>query len=496
MGDMTTHTDFENGFKALRNRLRSVKRDEFILGLIHTLRNDEGTPVEEYAKGKPMPWTLLTLLKLTCEFGGTNDNARKALNNDFVKIYNMAYDLEGNYSSTILKENFNSFFLLLCHMQFWHQQEIIRSVFSRVDYFFCTGAAAKQLDEWFTSEYSIKCSEFIELLTVTWIYWKTHSVFSCTLAEQLKAFKYEDTVINKFIAMVSVSLNKVQSFVEDRPSPIRSYFLQFGERTPFLFAPILKVSDTDYVLISMRLLERSIAYFIFERIKRSKNEKVIQCFADTFEEYVHQLLVDANFDPWCANELEDTFPGKSTDFAFCCGEKTIFIECKSIRLSPIAVANPTQEILVNDIKDSICKAIEQCYELSIELYSRCGNIEPYLIIVTYDDVYLGEPQRTWDGFLKEYFVTKGTDDKIAGMIPPERIFTVGLQEFETLCEVCKGWEHLDSLLSNAIKNNAKSETSRYSLLMHIQPTEKRKPTTVTKQHFRGLFQRLVSKIKK
>jgi len=490
-----TQSDFERDYKSLRNCLRSYKRDELLLGLIHTLRQDEGIPFQEYAKGKPMPWTLLTLIKLACEYCGTNTDAQKAFNPDFVKIYNMAYELEGTYGTIILQESFHGFFLLLCHHQFWHQREIIRSAFARLDYLFCTEEAQKSFNDLFVAKHGISVATFAELFVATWLTWKISPKFSRDLQTSLSAFTYEENTIKQFINSVCVDIDDVRKFIEKRPSPVKNYFLQFGERTPFMLAPIVQVSHTDHVLISLRLLERSISTFLFETVKQSSDEKVIRDFANIFEKYTYRLLLGAELDPWCSLDLEPAFSGKSTDFLLQCGKKTVFIECKSIRLSPIAVANPTPNVLLNDIKDSVCKAIEQCYELAKELQLHCSEIDPHLIVVTYDDIFLGEPQRTWDHLFKDYFSEDCVDLPISDVLSPNKIFIIGVQDFEQLCEACSGPDWLEELLDQAIEENSQPQTAKHGLLMHINPGTKRKTMPFITQHYRGIFRRITKKLK-
>lgn len=105
--------EFENKYESLKDALRSFKRDDFLLGLIKIIRDHEGIPFEEYAKGKPLPWTMLTLIKLACEHCGKNAVLKKANYNDFVETYRKAYDLEEAYTTAILLGNMICFFLFI-----------------------------------------------------------------------------------------------------------------------------------------------------------------------------------------------------------------------------------------------------------------------------------------------------------------------------------------------------------------------------------------------
>ncbi|MDQ7834374.1 MAG: hypothetical protein RDU24_03235 [Humidesulfovibrio sp.] len=494
MEDLDQRRIFDETYKKLRNGLKSLRRDDFVLNLIHTLRKDEGIPFDEYAKGKPMPWTMLTLLSLACLYCGGNVDVKKAEEKDFVMLYNFAYDLEGKYSVVILKENFHGFFLLLCHQQFWHQREIIRSAFARVDYIFCSCEQKDIINSWFENIIGIPAKIFTELLIATWTVFKINNHFSCNLEKQLAVFGYGESIINKFLKHASVDIDDVQAFVQSRPSPVKNYFFQFGERTPFIFRPIIKAYDGGHVLISLRLLERTISTYIFEMVKKSGDEAVIKAFADAFENYCSRLIECAHIDSWCKHDLEDAFIGKSTDFMFQSDEKTVFLECKSTRLSPIAVANPEHKILLSDIKDSICKAILQAYELAVEINKRCESIEPYVIVVTYEDMFFGEPQRNWDILLRDYFEHKYPHLHVAEVIPPNRIFIIGVQEFEQLCEYCKGNAWISALLNKALEDNATPSTAKHSLLMHVESNEKRNNIPFITSHFHDIFKRLSAKL--
>ncbi len=490
----TSKALFEKKYKILRNTLRSIKRDDFLLGLIQTLRNDEDMPFEDFAKGKPMPWTLLTVFKLACQYCGTNADAKKADYNLFVKAYNMAYDLEGDYTVALLHEGLHGFFLHLSHQQFWHQREIVRSSFARLDYFFCTDEATKQYDPWHKKQFGIPIKSFAILLVATWAVFKINKRISTNLINSLSQIEQDHQSLFAFINAASVGIDDVESFVRNRASPVTSYFLQFGEISPFLFAPILRATDTQHFLLSLRLLERSIHTLLFERVKQSGNEAVIRSFANKFEEYINELLNFADLSPWRHSEIEDAFPGKTTDFLFQCGTKTIFIEAKSIRLSPIAIANPTPDVLIRDIKDSVCKAILQCYELASELNHRCGSIDPHLIIVTYDDVYFGDPLHTWHNLFRDYFSSANVNLQIEDIISPSKIFILGIQEFEEICASSLGPAWFGNLLDEAIASNAIPDKVKHCLSMHLAKSDRRRTIPLVEKHFSSMFSRITDKV--
>ncbi|MDO9633311.1 MAG: hypothetical protein Q7I92_15540, partial [Humidesulfovibrio sp.] len=220
--------EFESKFKTLRNALKSIKRDDFLLGLIKTLRENENIPPEEYAKGKPLPWTMLTLLRFACEYCGQNSGAKKAGNNDFTKIYNQVYELQDVYGAALLQDSVSAYIFSLAHQQFWHQVKINHGVVARLNYFYCSIHAGQCLDPWFKAIYKVDVSAFIELWMATLATVNAKKQLMYELKSSLAQAHYDAVDIGCFLDLVSTDIADVESFIKDRAGRIRDVFLQFG----------------------------------------------------------------------------------------------------------------------------------------------------------------------------------------------------------------------------------------------------------------------------
>lgn len=486
--------EFERKFRELRNALKSIKRDDFLLGLIKALRENESIPPEEYTKGKPLPWTMLTLLRLACEFCGQNAGAKKAGNKDFIKIYNHVYELQDIYGAALLQDNISAYFFSLAHQQFWHQVKLHPGVVARLNYFYCSTQAEQRLNPWFKATYKLDISVFSELLIATWAIVATKYQLMYEINRSLAQANYDAMDIAYFLSLFSTDITEVDSFIQTRVGRIRDVFLQFGERTPFVLSPLLRINSDDYVPISLKLIERSGDMLAYELVKASNNDGVKKFFDDTFERYVGDLLDSAGLDPWRACDLENLFSAKTTDFIISCADKTIFVEAKSIRLGNLPIACPTSVHIPNDLHNTVIKAMEQGFEFGAALYDKCLTPNFFLVVVTYDDLYLGPPEAAWDRYFSKYFTPSKYGFDVTGIIDPAKIFIVGIREFEILCSSCNSLQSISRLFDLAVANNSSPGSQKHNFAQHIQ-----NPVSITNnplilEHYDAFFERLKAKL--
>lgn len=55
---------FDQGYKRVRNRVKSLNLDDLYSRIILHMRQWENSPPEEFEQNQPMPWLLIYMLKL------------------------------------------------------------------------------------------------------------------------------------------------------------------------------------------------------------------------------------------------------------------------------------------------------------------------------------------------------------------------------------------------------------------------------------------------
>lgn len=481
---------FQEQYKKFKNKIRRCNRRQLYIRIIIELRKMENGEWKKFEKQTYLPWCLLTILKQVFLFGGDNNENIDVDDSVLIELHNMAWDLEGEWTMALFSEDGHiSMFSALSHRQFWHQRDATKAEFSRIYYlFYCLSGDA---EKYFQNECGISIKIYIEMLLSIWTHTKRHNdnIFvNYDLILRRYGFKAYDVYI--FLRNISRTSKKLRSAL--RCGQIKSNLLMFGEHAPFFQYPLLK-DDKGYVVYSSSIIERALLLNVFEEIKNSDSPAVQKCFGDRFEEYVISVLKSSKANYMNEKEIGDRYKGKKTDALIIEEDFAIMIEAKSIRLSDYVRANPEPAVVCRALEDSIIKAIVQANELGNKLNENKDASKFALIVVIYDEVYLGAMVDSYEHYFKSFIdelIESGKAEN--GPINGTNLFIVSVSDFEMVCKYRFTFGDLGSLLTKAIEENSNPKTKKHHLTMHIDGDLS--PIPMMNDNFEALWESIISRV--
>lgn len=457
--------EFDAKYKELRNLLRDYEKQKAIEYILLMLKSVDGIPVYGL-KDSPIPWITIDLLRIAIEFLGEN-KANKAFDKHvFNRCYNLAMELEGAYYSGIMKDGVSSFMLMVAHKQFIYQRAIGLGYLARMKHIFLDNVDM-QHGGWFFNSYAMSMKSFVGMCIVVYAEMDGNKSLAVDLKKQFKAHGFDGGEIDAFLGVMSVDILDVSEWIKGRELAVKSYFLRFGEEPPFVSRPILNTAKDGYCVLNGKLLERALQTFIFEAVKRTGDEGLIMSLANGFESYVGSLLVSVLEGVINESSVQEKYDGKSVDYVVECEDSVIFFEVKSVRLPEFCKANPEPEIITSALSDNVIKAYLQGFELGKAMFDSGIKKNFFMIVVCYDDMYLGNPTTVWEQYVRTEIGKDFSDDYLDANLSPDSVFVVGINDLEYILSAIKNTRDLVDLLVLACGNNKDPKTTQYTLAMAV-----------------------------
>lgn len=464
----TESNDFTDKFiydySCVTDAIEKFRRDDLIVGIITVLKEADNYTTCDYKERKPMFWTTLTLFKLVFEHAKGKSNIKPQYS-DFVKLYNMVYSLESEYDTAIANKYGLAILLTLAHRQFWAQQGINRAVFARLYYIFALSSDNEGMHSKFSVKHGVTFRSFCEMLAALWVETNLSKQLIYELELRLSKFGFTFVEIKAFLKLLTIRID--DSGCLKRPSEDSAgIFFQFGKTTPFVYRPIIKVSDVDYAPISSRVVDRAIELLPLQLIRDLGDERLRKRIATRYEHYIANILSTSGIVYSQATTIEKNYTCKSTDFLILNNKTAVMLEVKSIHLKDHSISNPSPEVIPKELSGSIVKAIRQGMEFSSVLSKEQEIDEAFLVIVTYGELYLGDPSFCWYTYFKKIFAGDELRDH-AGLLSYQNVYIVSAHQVERILSHCSCSDDLINLLKSALVADAEPNTRKHSLDMHL-----------------------------
>lgn len=488
---------FEEKHKQIRNVIVKCEREHLLIEIVSHLRQWDRMSFKDAINNKiELPWPLLYLLKMAVLYAGQNNKKVIVSSNTLIDIYNKVWNLTGEYNAFVFKEfGQSSFFTLVALYEFWYQNEFSKYDIARINYLYC-GLSETAVGERITEKLSMSLVDFIDLFMSLYYYVKecpNQLIFDLNSILQSKYYD-KDTVIS-FLNTIGGDAKQIKERIRVSKKSVKTIFLQFGEQSPFVRTPLIKLDNGQYIVVGNKILERSLFITIFDLLRSYCNDTEIKNFSNRFEDYIEQLLKVSKVKYQSERELQSIYSGKATDFLVINKDVAIMLEAKSVILKELTRAYPRKDNIVNELQDNVIKAIFQGHELSTKVNANNLISHFFLLIITYDDIFLGKPQDAWDHYYGEYcemqfrlFAQK------KGLLQPENIFVISIREFELLCSALASGIDLSSFLLNAVADNKHYHSSCFCLSLHLSRLNKTPEMSFINTEFNDLNSRIRKKI--
>ncbi|KKR02844.1 MAG: hypothetical protein UT30_C0047G0004 [Candidatus Uhrbacteria bacterium GW2011_GWF2_39_13] len=464
----------EEACQRVRNRIKSLRPEELIIAASLKLREIE-KDIALWSKWNP--YSLLLVIRWAFEYGAQNSNVIPLTQNQFIKLISDCNEICGNpYFLSGASANVNKFLRTMSFQQFWFQGNIFKGLFGRLFLLFCN--SKDEIHENFLFRVGISMQEYLELSFAVWGWTPKQSNEVLVPLQFFENSTYEITAITKYFDFTSKTILQMTDYLQTpRKKGIRNFYLQPCEKSPLTKYPLLRLPGGIFKY-SQRVFESHIRMIFYELMKSTGDSPLAEKFSKRFENYNDKLLAYSCLPYLKETELKKIAgKGKVVDFAIPYADTTILIETKSVEMNPLAQVNPENKIMEKELKSSVIKAVIQAYEFIYNLKQvDTTEIECKkhfsLLIVTYDNLWLGPPLHLWKEFLENSVRNRIKPELLdEAALSPERIFVISIDEMEVIIERIKlQVVSLPDFIERAVADN-RTEKVKHQLNMHFTERE-------------------------
>lgn len=419
-------------YKQVRNSIRKYNREDLLWSLITLTCKVSRSEMVVWQKGF-VPWELLLFAKWIIvdwsQINGTQKVDQNALNiliNNVKKFVDIPDPLLKQGDQGITK-----FMRRLAFQQFWHQKKLAASNAGRTIKLLLEPTFSSALEDKILSKLRLTRAEIIELMLMVWAGFLGKD--NITHLKEDFFFALEKTLskekVRALFDLFSVHVDNIAEYGSGLATP-KNYFNEIYERPPFLKKPFIENRNGDIHLWSLAILNEIIEHGIYDLVKSVDSSKFGDEFGVIFEKYLESQL-SLNKLPY-NDEKSQKKKGyeQQVDFILENEDSFVFVEAKGIEASPLTQVVPFDEIMSNAYKKNIVKALFQAHSVNSRLINDGNKKIPYLLVVSYKELYLGNGENVLDEFIAttlrdEYGVTELS-------IPPENIFFVSVDGFDKL----------------------------------------------------------------
>lgn len=465
-------------FKPIKNLIGKYDTLSLVIAITKKIHEIEEKPFYEW-KGW-LPWYLLLLIKWSFQFGSKKSPPKQVTEKSLVTIINKIRKFDGDCGSPFLNNsdhrNASKFFRTIAFQQFWLQRNIGSWDLARQYILICGLPKNNLIQTQFAKTYGISMEQFLEMSFLLWT-WLTKNTANYIFNPKVifKDIDFSETQIQQYFKALALCPSETVTFFTSKTRPINDPCFQIKEISPLLEKPILILNE-QLLVYSRQLFEKNINEYFYNQVKRIGGSPASVIFAKRLEIYVKDALQSVGLPFICENDLKNKFPGcKVPDFLITLPNCTVFLEVKSVEMKPLAQVYPDNQVLINELEDSVIKATIQGLSLATKLTKinktihRLYTLPPFLLILTYKDHYLGDGQSVWDEFLFSAVNSSPLNKEIdLQSIPADHIIILSLYEFDLLMSCLhQSQSLLEEILTNVIKNNLNQETRKFTFSQHL-----------------------------
>jgi hypothetical protein len=202
-------------------------------------------------------------------------------------------------------------------------------------------------------------------------------------------------------------------------------------------------------------------------------------FGNIFERYVDKSIQYSSSNYVKEADLKPLIREKKcVDFVILEDNGLVFIDAKGVEMSSAVKTTDKIEYIIDRTKGSILKAIDQAYSTYNQLENLQSKIpksfhskDPYVIVVTYKEHYLG------NGNDFSTYVAKEKIDNIASRypnvtIPLHNVYFINIEEFDSLCESIRcGKTSFSDALFAAKMADENIDSKKFCFIQHLYALE-------------------------
>jgi hypothetical protein len=425
------------------------------------------------------PWNLLLLLKWTLQEADETSHRRPiATRNDLHVCLNLLLEMEGQIRLPNEYEHVNLFMRHLAFPQFSLQQGPDGAAVARQDILF----ASLPLDHPFQREFlrltGIAIADFTEMCVgILSLILKEPSPLVITRQDfHLLEPSLPGGALDKFFRHLSKTIPELRDWLNSPEIKSISVADQKILASPLLKAPLL-ADGSRYLVYFPPLMLRSLEAIIYRTLRENDPSAFGATFGPIFERYVGDCLANGEISHLDEDLLSAALggEGKCVDFLVAQEDCTILIDAKGIEMSALGRVSHHAETLLRAIKSSAVKAIAQGVETSLRLRRAgtsallpWGEQETFLVVVTFDDLFLGS-NIDFEAIFGDSLLPRLQRDFGEPLpIPLKNVFFLTIKEFEDLvARIRVGSTTFGAALRHAQSQDAEFRTKKFHFQQHL-----------------------------
>lgn len=389
--------------------------------------------------------TILAFFEIVYRETDNNQFKYNATESVYCEICQQIFTLMNNHAlSDFKKHNPTRFFQVLAYQQFPYQQ-ILSEDYIQMQYFlFNADNENSSLNTEFKNKNGVSIKDYLDFANSL----GTHS-------SDTNVGKTSDQILKIW----TIDHDKVKDELIRFSNGVNNDFYKTFIPEFFLFHPFIRFKRIR--CIDPLLLRRVTSEFLFLHVLNFSKNK--DSFDDRFQKYVEKGLIETGI-PYQSDDDLKTQGQLECDFLI---SDFLFVECKAIRLKPLAQINPTDNILKNNLTDII-----KAYKQIIATANRCQYEEnPYGVIISYQPFYFSDGSDICD-ILRDTIAVFLKENGFDLLVKPENLFFIDVMSWGKLIDVVKkcGINEMRVIFENAKLCNSSGD-KKFEFSMHLKKYE-------------------------
>jgi hypothetical protein len=250
---------------------------------------------------------------------------------------------------------------------------------------------------------------------------------------------------------------------------------EFYEQSPLKRFPLLEV-EGRYFCYSPVLLVHSTNSFVFDTLKQADPNGFMNSFGTIFEKYIASGFSYSKVPFISEKEIQATIGRlhKVVDFIVFDDDTAILIDAKGVELPVLGMLTHLHDVLSDKTRTSILKGVSQACATwhALATHSRIGefslgNRVPYLLVVTYKQLYLGTGVDFLTHVASDFYADLLQQYGGRSPIPPEHIYFISASDFDYLMETIHKGQSLKTILVDSVARDSQLSTKRFIFSQHL-----------------------------
>lgn len=464
-------------YQRARDKIRRHEPEsmlEHAVGILHQVQLKGIDAMRRY-----QPWNVLLAMKWILQEAYPLSHRRPRANlEDFHAVLRIVHEIDGHVRMPNEYDHVNLFMRHLAFQQFWLQQGASGEALVRQDLMFSPLPPSHPLAREFLRITGVHPREFMELAfaLLTQVLKQPAPVVIHRHSFNPLHSGMAPAVVDAFLRHLSKSIPELHDWLCGEP-----YFgLAIADQkilpSPLVETPLIRTKSGAYVISYATLLMRSLESVIYRTLRRDDPAQFGVRFGPVFEAYIARCFADAGVAFIDEAQLGTQLPaeGKCVDFLVSESDCNVFIDAKGVEMSALGRVSQRADLVLRAIKESALKAVEQGMETALRLASAApvrglptGNREAFLIVVTFDDLYLGS-NCEFENIFGAHLVPK-LERRFgpALPIPLQNVFFLTIDELERLLVRVQAKSSIGDILRYARVEDSDRRTQKFNFQQHL-----------------------------